>query len=236
MAGSCPTPDANENMKSRINRHASSYDSTQKLILLSAGLVSAAEIVILIWSANMIDLGGGAWIDRLQNRVTVQVKKLVKPQTIHTTAERKAGDRGDEIQTDAVSGLEIPSPPAAGKTNLTTLTDTDTNNSGTATSSDLNTKSMQPTVDVKIKSQQTNRGSGTWAINLVSFQRKVDAERFVIKANHKGIAAEINQVTVSGKKYWRVQVPGFTSLDEARKKASEVQNRLALKDVWIVQR
>jgi cell division septation protein DedD len=223
-------------MKSRIDRHASSYDSSQKLILLAAGLVSAAEIVILIWSANMIDLGGGTWIDRLQNRVTVQVQKLFKPQTRHTTDERKAGDRGDEIQTDTVSGLEIPSPPAAGKTNLTTLADMDTNNSGTATGSDLNTKSTQPTVDVKIKPQETNRGSGTWAINLASFQRKVDAERFVIKTNHKGVAAEINQVTVSGKKYWRVQVPGFTSPDEARKKASEIQNKLGFKDIWIVKR
>jgi len=223
-------------MKSRINRRAPSYDSSQKLILLAAGLVSAAEIVILFWSANMIDLEFGAWIYRLQNRVSEQFLQLVKPQTRYTNTKTKAGDRDDEIQTEAVSGLEILSPPAAGMTNLTTLANTDINNSGTATSSDLNTKSIQPTVDVKIQPQETNGYSRIWAINLVSFQRKVDAEHFLIKANSKGVTAEINQVTVNGKKYWRVQVPGFSSAEETSTKASEVQNKLGLKDVWIVQR
>jgi SPOR domain len=51
-----------------------------------------------------------------------------------------------------------------------------------------------------------------------------------------GVAAEINQATVRGKKFWRVQVPGFSSADDARTMASEVQSKLGLKDVWIVQR
>ncbi|MGB7931711.1 MAG: SPOR domain-containing protein [Gammaproteobacteria bacterium] len=204
--------------------------------MLAAGLVSAAEIVILLWSANMIDLGGGAWIDRLQIRVSEQAQQPVKAKTRYTNTESKAGERGDEIQTDTVSGLEILLPPAAGKAKLTALADMNTMNSGTAPGSDLQTKSMQPTVDVKIQPQKTNRDSGTWVINLVSYQRGVDAERFVIKANFKGVSTEINHVTVRGKKYWRVQVPGFSSADEARTKASEVQNKLGLKDVWIVQR
>ncbi len=147
----------------------------------------------------------------------------------------KAKVHGDEIQTDTVSGFEMLPPPAAGKAKANTFTDTNTNNSDTATGSDLQTKSMQPTVDVKIQRQESNRASGRWAINLVTLQRKVNAEHFVIKANSKGVEAEINQVTVRGKKYWRVQVPGFSSPDEARTKANEVQNMLGLKDVWIVQ-
>jgi cell division septation protein DedD len=223
-------------MKSRINRPTPSYDSSQKLVLLAAGLVSAAEIVILFWSANMIELGGGVWIDRLQKIVSEEIRKFVKPQIRYTNTESKAGGRGDEIQSDTVSGLELLSLPVAGKTNLTTLADTDTNKSSTATSSDVNTKSMQPTVDAKMQPQETSRNSGAWAVNLVSFQRKVDAERFVIKASSKGVATEINQVTVSGKKYWRVQVSGFSSSDEASRMASEVQYKLGLHDVWILKR
>jgi len=95
---------------------------------------------------------------------------------------------------------------------------------------------MQPTVDVKTHPRETNRDTGTWAINLVSFQREVDAERFVIKASSKGVATEINQATMDEKKYWRVQIPGFSSYDEASSNASEVQHKLGLNDVWILQR
>ena len=223
-------------MKSRINRPAPSYDAIQKLVLLAAGLVSAAEIIILFWSANMIQLGGGVWIDRLQNIVSEEVRKLFKTHIWYTKTESKSVDRDDEVQADTVPGLEILSLPAAGKTNLTTVADTDVNKSGAATGGDLNTKSMQPAADVRLQPQVTSVESGTWTINLVSFQRIVDAEHFVIKANSKGVAAEINQVTVSGKKYWRVQVPGFASADEASRKASELQKKLGLNDVWILQR
>ncbi len=222
-------------MKSRINRPTQSYDFSQKLVLLATGLVSGAIIVILLWSAIKINLGGGG-IDQLQNKVSELAQQPVKPQTRYTNPESKAGEHGDEIQTDTISGLEILPPQTAGKTNLTTLADTDTINSGTATGSDLQTKSMQPTDDVKTQPQKTNRDSGTWVINLASLQRKVDAEHFVIQANSKGVAAEINQATVRGKKYWRVQVPGFSSANEARTKVSEVQSKLGLKDVWILQR
>jgi cell division septation protein DedD len=223
-------------MRSRINWPALSYESTQKLVLLVVGLVSAVEIVILFWSANIIEIGSGVWIDRLQNIVSEEVRKLVNPQISYTNAGSKADNLGDEVQTDALPGVEILSPPFAGKTSLTTQANTDTNISSTVTSSDINTKSMQPAVDVKIHPRETNRDTGTWAINLVSFQREVDAERFVIKARSKGVATEINQATMNEKKYWRVQISGFSSSDEASKNASVVQHKLGLNDVWILQR
>jgi cell division septation protein DedD len=223
-------------MKSRINWPALSYESSQKLVLLIAGLVSAVQIAILFWSANMIEVGSGVWIDRLQNIVSEEIRKLVKPQIRYINAGNKADKHGDEVQTDTVPGLKILSLPVASKTSLTTQADTDTNKSSTATSSDINTKSMQPTVDGKMHPRETNRDTGTWAINLVSFQREVDAERFVIKASSKGVATEINQATMDEKKYWRVQIPGFTSYDEASSNASKVQHKLGLNDVWILQR
>jgi cell division septation protein DedD len=225
-------------MKPRINRPPPSSDSTQKLVLvmLAAGLLCAAEIFMFFWAANRFGMGGGVEIDRLQNKVSAQAQQTVEPQEGYINTESEAEVRGDDMQTEIVSGRDMLPPIAVGKAKDRTVTDANTNNSGTATSSDLNPESLQPTVDVKILPQETNRDSGTWAINLVSFQRKVDAERFVIKANSKGIATVIIQVTVSGKKYWRVQIPGFSSPDEAGTKASEVENKLGLKDVWIVQR
>jgi cell division septation protein DedD len=231
-----PVHQLQKNMKSRIHGPAQSYDSSKKLVWLTTGVVIGATIVILLWSANMLGLGVGVGVDRLQNKVSVQAQQIVEPQEGYINRESKAEILGDEIQTDSVSELEMLPPTAAGKAKPSTLTDANTNNSGTATSSDLETKSIQPTVDVKIQRQEPDRDSGTWAINLASSQQKVDAELFLAKVNSKGVAAEINQTTVRGKTYWRVQVPGFSSRDEARTKVSEVQNKLGLKDVWIVQR
>jgi len=223
-------------MKLRINWPDLAYESTQKLVLLVVGLVSAVEIVILFWSANMIEIGSDLWIDRLQNIVTEEVRKLVKSQIRYTNADSKADNLGDKVQTNNVSRLEIMSLPVAGKTSLTTQADSDTDKSSTVTSSDKNTKSMQTTVDPKIHSRETNEDKGTWSINLVSFQREVDAERFVVKARSKGVATEINQATINEKKYWRVQISGFSSSDEASRNASVVQHKLGLNDVWILQR
>lgn len=231
-----PDQTPQKNKKLRINRPDQPYDSSQRLVLLSTGLASAAIIVIVLWSANLIDLGTGAGIDRLQSKDSMPAHQTVEPQEGYIKRDSKAEVRGDEIQTDSVSGLETLPPTAAGKAKASTLTNENTNTSGTATRSDLETKSMQSTVDGKIQRQEPDRDSGTWAINLASLQQKLDAEHFVAKVNSKGVAADIYQVTVRGKKYWRVQVPGFSSAEQAKAKASEVKNTLGLKDVWVVQR
>ena len=223
-------------MKLRINRPAQSYDFSQKLVLLVTGLTSVVIIVILLWSANLINSGGGAGMNQLQDSASEKVQQSVEPKKGYIKRESKAEARGDVIRTDNQSGLEILPPPAVGKAKPSALTDADTNTSGTATNSDLETKSIQATVDVKTQRQESSWNSGTWVINLASLQRKVDAEHFVIMVDSKGVSAEIKEVTVRGMKYWRVQVPGFSSADEARTKASEVQNKLGLKDVWILQR
>jgi cell division septation protein DedD len=238
-----PVYQLHKNIKSKINGDAQSHNYGQKLVWLTTGVVIGATsvvigatIVILLWSANLHGLGVGVRVDPLQNKVSVQAQQIVEPQKGYINRESKAEILGDEIQIDSDSELEMLPPTATGEAKPSTLTDVNKNNSGTATSSDLETKSIQPTVDVEIQRQEPGRDLGTWAINLASSQQKVSAELFAAKVNSKGVAAEINQVTVREKTYWRVQVPGFSSRDEARTKVSEVQNKLGLKDVWIVQR
>jgi cell division septation protein DedD len=231
-----PVHQLEKNKHSTINRPAQSYNSSQKLVWLATGLVSGVIIVIVVWWANLIDSGGGAGIDRLESRVSEQAQQTLEPQEEYINRKDKAVVRGDEKLTETVSGIEILPPPAAGKANPSTLAKTDTNISDTATSSDLQTQLMQPTLDFKTQPQESNKGSGTWVINLVSLQQKADAEHFVANANSMGVAAEINQAIVRGKKFWRVQVPGFSSVNDARTMASQVQSKLGLKDVWIVQR
>jgi|GEM_PF-3164755 len=75
-----------------------------------------------------------------------------------------------------------------------------------------------------------------WVINLTSSPSKADAERFAAKAKSRNIATAMQQVTVKGTQYWRVQITGFASREEAKVYARTAREKLGLKDVWITKR
>ena len=77
---------------------------------------------------------------------------------------------------------------------------------------------------------------GPWVINLTSSPSQAVADRFAANAQSRGIETRQQQVTVKGKHYWRVQTKGFSTAAEAKTKASQIKEKLGLKDVWIVQR
>ncbi|MEN8206680.1 MAG: SPOR domain-containing protein [Pseudomonadota bacterium] len=76
--------------------------------------------------------------------------------------------------------------------------------------------------------------TGPWVINLVSSPNKADADRLAEKARSRDIQTEQQQVTVRGTQYWRVQITGFSTADDARAYADTAKGRLGLKDVWIM--
>ena len=78
--------------------------------------------------------------------------------------------------------------------------------------------------------------AGPWIINLTSSSSQAVADRFAANAQSRGIETRQQQVTVKGKHYWRVQTTGFSSAAEAKTKASQIKEKLGLKDVWIVHR
>jgi hypothetical protein len=55
-------------------------------------------------------------------------------------------------------------------------------------------------------------------------------------AQSKGIAVVLTSANVKGKQYWRLQIPGFTSMAEAKKAAEPVKEKLKIQDVWIYKR
>jgi cell division septation protein DedD len=75
--------------------------------------------------------------------------------------------------------------------------------------------------------------TGPWVINLVSFYDEPSAARFAARAEAKGVHVEQDQVTVKGKEYWRVRVPGFNSAQEATEHADSIKAKLGLKETWI---
>lgn len=77
---------------------------------------------------------------------------------------------------------------------------------------------------------------GPWVINLASSPSKADADRLTEKARTRDIQTEQQQVTVKGTQYWRVQITGFSTAEEARAHAGDAKEKLGLKSVWITTR
>lgn len=86
------------------------------------------------------------------------------------------------------------------------------------------------------KPRETIRNTGPWVINLASSRSRDNAERFKARAGNRGIVAVLHRVTVKGTEYWRVQVPGFATADEAKAEVDVIKKKLGLDDVWVVKR
>ena len=74
---------------------------------------------------------------------------------------------------------------------------------------------------------------GPWVIYLTSLRREEEAVKFIANVQSRGVSAKTNAVTVRGDKYWRVYVPGFATVNQARTNASEIKEKLGLDDYWI---
>ena len=77
---------------------------------------------------------------------------------------------------------------------------------------------------------------GPWVINLASTPSKVEADRLAQKALSKNIQTVLQPTTVNGTKYWRVQITGFPTADDAKAHAEIAKKLLSIKDVWIMKR
>ncbi len=78
--------------------------------------------------------------------------------------------------------------------------------------------------------------SGPWTINLISSPDKAYAVSFSDTVRSKGIRTELQEVSVKGTPYWRVQVTGFSTQGEAKAAADTVKDKLGLTDIWVMKR
>ena len=138
--------------------------------------------------------------------------------------------------TDAVAELEVLPPPAAGFGDPKMSEGRETAKSGDVLDTTHMAPMEQPSADNVKQPQETSKQSGPWVINLVSLPHKADAERFVEKAESRGVDAELYQVTVKGKTYWRVHVTDFATAAEAKSNANVIKGKLGLNDVWVAKR
>jgi cell division septation protein DedD len=158
---------------------------------------------------------------------------------IGSTATELASDASRQQRTTLgiESQPESPPPPASSSHKATASNVPDieaSNNSGDAADAATVAKKEPVPMATEIQAQDTSRNSGPWVINLASLSGKHDAERFMAKAKSRGIAADLNHVTVKEKEFWRVQVPGYSTADEAKAAAKLIKKKLGLDDVWVV--
>ncbi len=76
-------------------------------------------------------------------------------------------------------------------------------------------------------------GDDSWKINLISSPSREDAMHFANKAKSRGVITEVEQVSVRGTRYWRVQISGFATYDEALEHSNSIKTSLGLRDTWI---
>jgi hypothetical protein len=171
--------------------------------------------------------------------------------------------RKQTLASETINTLEMLPPPAAGKPDLSTVPDRIahsspaialkpatsipqkaatgvTENVGTYKSANRTFDGPVPTTSEYHESDGQRPAStdntGPWLINLASLPSQSDAERFMQRARSRDIDTQQQKVTVKGKKYWRVQITGFSTAADARAYAGTVKEMLGLKDVWIMTR
>lgn len=78
--------------------------------------------------------------------------------------------------------------------------------------------------------------TGPWVINLLSSRDKAYVSKAMADAQSVGVDVVVTSASVKGKQYWRLQIPGFKSMAEAKSAATPVKEKLKIKDVWIFKR
>ena len=94
----------------------------------------------------------------------------------------------------------------------------------------LNQSVKKPTATIPRKSKQLTKG---WFVNLVSFNQEWQANKKAAEFGKKGIPVEVSQVSINGKKWYRIAVGGFKTKQEAQSYMTKVKKVLGLNSVWM---
>lgn len=78
--------------------------------------------------------------------------------------------------------------------------------------------------------------SGGWVVNVANSEHIETIEKLKKKLHKHGIRAETQEVTIGGQARYRLRVPGFSTRDEARDYAHNLDGDLGLKGPWVSKR
>lgn len=89
------------------------------------------------------------------------------------------------------------------------------------------------TLEVRQKEAGPIDASSEWSVNLISFTKERYAQGVARSYARRGIPARVKAVTVKGRTWYRLYVPGFQNQRAAESYARMVEDTLRLKSVWI---
>jgi cell division septation protein DedD len=205
--------------------------------------IGAMSTTVEMMNNKIVSLA--AQMDSLSESITQLETKLISTQmSMNAVVANKAQpteyvDDKQETIFNAINELDTLPPPASGQSDIETTSEILPQPSSARVSPEPSTAPAklenQRTVEHEQPTINTDK-SGPWVINLVSTSSKDDADRLSKKAHSKDIPTEQQQITVKGTQYWRVQVTGFSTADDARAYADTAKEQLGLKDAWIMKR
>jgi len=82
---------------------------------------------------------------------------------------------------------------------------------------------------------QTKPASGNWVVNLASVSSAESADREVARLGKMDIKAEVSRAESKGKTWYRIQVPGYGSYDEAINARPALEEKLGISGTWVGQ-
>ncbi len=74
---------------------------------------------------------------------------------------------------------------------------------------------------------------GGWSVNLMSLTDEVIAKKQLESLRKKGVSAQIKRTKISGADWYRVQVSGFKTKQQAQEYGKAVSRKLGLSGAWV---
>jgi len=79
----------------------------------------------------------------------------------------------------------------------------------------------------------SDSSKGDWVVNVSSHTNEELATKESARLLNLGLNPEVHTATIKGRTWYRVQITGFASKDEAKAKLRDLQQRLGIKGAWI---
>jgi hypothetical protein len=96
-------------------------------------------------------------------------------------------------------------------------------------------KGARDVIATKTDSDEVS-SEGGWVVNVANSLYIESLEKLMNKLQKRGIQTEIHEAIVGGKTRYRLRIPGFSTSDEAKKYARNLDSDLGLKDPWVNRR
>ena len=91
----------------------------------------------------------------------------------------------------------------------------------------------KPPIHDNVGTPESPALKGDWSINLISLSSQSSVKKLQTDFHGKGVVTEVKEVTIKGKQWYRLQVAGFSSKQEATAYVIQVEEKLGLNKVWI---